>query len=408
MGTSPVRRVLVCGASVAGPALAYWLHRRGCAVTVVEKAGAVRGGGYPIDVRGTALDVVERMGLLPRLRDADIDTRLLTFLDADGAEVAAVRPEELTGGVRGHDVELPRGDLTALLYGAVRDDVEFRFGDHATALREHGAGVDVTFASGAEGTFDVVVGADGLHSGTRELAFGPEERFHHYLGHCFAGFTLPDDLGLDREGVAWTVPGRGAALYAVAGSERLHGFLVFRRSDPPLAAFRDPAAQRDLVAAAFAGDGWEVPRLVAAMRAADDLYFDVVSQIRMPRWSSGRVGLVGDAAYAPSFLSGQGTSAALVGAYVLAGELAAGRDHTATFAAYENALRGFVAANQALADRGRSGLAPETAEQLAARNEALRALATGGPSALAGGPTARAATAISLPDHALPGKHRGR
>ncbi|MGW5741854.1 FAD-dependent monooxygenase [Amycolatopsis sp. NPDC003861] len=371
-----MKRVLISGASIAGPALAFWLRRAGFAVTIVEKAAELRTGGYPIDVRGTALDVVERMGILPRLRDLHISTRRLTFLDADGAEIASLAPEAIIGGADGEDLEIRRGDLIRTLFDLVRDDVEVRFGDTIETLTEDG---EVTFRSGHRDTYDVVIGADGLHSRTRELVFGDEAPFHHYLGYCFAGFTMPNDFGLFREGLAWSKPGKGAALYAVLDSEEVHGFLVSARPEPPLEAFRNPEAQRELIARTFAGDGWEIPRMVAAMREADDLFFDVISQIRMPRWSSGRVVLVGDAAHAPSFLTGQGTSLALVGAYVLAHALAVFPDHAAAFAAYESRLRGFVEANQGLVSEGQATLFPATAEALEARNAALRGLTTAPP-----------------------------
>jgi 2-polyprenyl-6-methoxyphenol hydroxylase-like FAD-dependent oxidoreductase len=384
--------VLVCGASIAGPALAYWLHRYGFTVTVVEKAPGVRDGGYPIDVRGTALEVVRRMGILPQLQEAHVETRLLSFLDADGSTVASLHPQTVIGGVEGHDLEVRRGDLTRVLYRTVADEVEFVFGDSVDALTQHAHGVDVTFRSGAQRSFDLVVGADGLHSRTRELAFGPEQQFHHYLGYCFAGFTMPNILGLSHEGVLWNTVGRTAALYAVRDSDEVHGLLVFARPEPPYDAFRDPAAQRDLVAATFADDGWEIPTMVAAMRDADDLFFDVVSQIRQPGWTSGRVALVGDAASAPSFLTGQGSSLALVGAYMLAGTLATHRDHTEAFAAYERETRGFVELNQAQVGVGDATLCPTTAEALARRDERLRGLPTLPPQ------TGRPAhTALTLP-----------
>ncbi|MFD4592639.1 FAD-dependent monooxygenase [Streptomyces rubiginosohelvolus] len=375
------RTVLISGASIAGPALAFWLNRYGFAVTVVEKAGALRDGGYPIDVRGTALDVVRRMGILPRLRDAHIDLRRLTFLDEDGAEVTSLAPHTVTGGVAGADLEVRRGALADALHSAVRDDVEFLFDDSIGTLDQHRHGVDVTFRRGGSRTFDLVVGADGLHSHTRGLVFGPEERFHRYLGYCFAGFTLPNTFGLVRETTMWNAPGRAAVLYAVGDGDDVHGFLNFARPQPPLDAFRDPEAQRDLVEGVFADAGWEVPGMLAALRTADDLFFDVVSQIRMPRWADGRVALVGDAAYAPSFLTGQGSSLALVGAYMLAGSLAAERDQTAAFAAYERDSRTFVTLNQDLVGTGDALLFPTTARALEERNALLRGLAATPPAA---------------------------
>ncbi|MFI8835944.1 FAD-dependent monooxygenase [Streptomyces afghaniensis] len=395
VGTTAKRNVLISGASIAGPALAYWLHRSGFAVTVVEKAGALRDGGYPIDVRGTALEVVRRMGILPQLQDAHIDSRRCTFLNADGSEVASLTPRAVAGGVEGQDLEVHRGELTAILYTMVRDDVEFLFNDSIDTLDQSGQGVDVTLRSGQRRTFDLVVGADGMHSHTRESPFGPEDQFHRYLGYCFAIFTMPNTFGLSREVMVWNTPGKAAALYAVGDNDELHAFLNFHQPEPPLHTLRHPDAQRDLVATTFAGAGWAVPDMVNAMRDADDLFFDTAGQIRMPHWSSGRVALVGDAAYAPSFLTGQGTSLALVGAYMLANALAANRDHTAAFAAYERDMREFVAMNQALVDNGAATLFPTTARALEQRNTMLRALVTM-PSA-----TARPAhSALTLPEFA--------
>jgi 2-polyprenyl-6-methoxyphenol hydroxylase-like FAD-dependent oxidoreductase len=370
------RKILISGASIAGPALAYWLDRYGFEVTVVEKATGLRGGGYPIDIRGTARGVVERMGLLQRLRQAHVDTRRSTFLDPDGAVIASIRPEALTGGAENLDLEVRRGDLADCLYGLVRNKVEFQFNDSIATLRDRGDHVEVTFDSGRRHAFDLVIGADGLHSNTRRLVFGPEEQFHRYLGFCFAGFTLPNDLGLSHEAVLWNVPGRAAIQYAHDPDQPVHGFLTFARTEPPFSAFRDPQAQRDLVASMFTDTQWEIPRMVAAMRSAEDLFFDVVSQIHMPTWSSGRVALAGDAAHATSFMSGQGSSVSLVGAYVLAGELATHTDHTTAFATYEKTIREFVELNQALAGDGGTVVAPRTRTQLETRNEALRARTT--------------------------------
>ncbi|MEV5019120.1 FAD-dependent monooxygenase [Streptomyces sp. NPDC053780] len=371
--TAPGPKVLISGAGIAGAALAFWLDRHGFEVTVVEKAGTLRSGGYPVDVRGTALDVVERMGILPRLRDAHIDLRRITFRDGDGGEVASLHPHAVTGGVAGRDLEIRRGDLTDALYTTVRDHVEFLFDDSVDTLDQSGHGVDVTFRGGGSRTFDLVFGADGMHSRTREMVFGPEERFRRYLGYCFAVFTMRNTFGLSHETVMWNTPGRAAALYAVGDDDEVHAFLNFARPEPSFDAFGSPDAQRDLLAEVFADAGWEIPGILAALHYADDVFFDAVGQIRMPRWSSGRVALVGDAAYAPSFLTGQGTSLALVGAYMLAGSLA-GLDHAAGFAAYEHGTRDFVTLNQNLVGQGGATLFPTTARALEQRNDRLRGL----------------------------------
>ncbi|MFJ6571918.1 FAD-dependent monooxygenase [Streptomyces sp. NPDC091292] len=371
--TAPRGRVLISGASIAGPALAFWLNRYGYAVTVVEKAAAIRSGGYPIDVRGTALHVVEKMGILPRLRDAHIDLRRITFLEENGDEVTSLHPHAVTGGVAGRDLEVRRGDLTDALYTAVRDDVEFLFNDSIDTLHTSEDGVEVVFQSGGSRTFDLVFGADGMHSRTREMVFGPEDRFHRDLGYCFAIFTMRNTLGLSHETVMWNSPGRAAAVYAVGDDDEVHAFLNFAPSELPPDIFGNPESQRKLLVSTFADAGWEIPGILKALRASDDIFFDTVGQIHMPLWSNGRVAVLGDAAYAPSFLTGQGTSLALVGSYMLAGSLV-GRDHAAGFAAYERATRDFVTLNQNLVGEGGATLFPTTQQALEQRNERLRKL----------------------------------
>jgi 2-polyprenyl-6-methoxyphenol hydroxylase-like FAD-dependent oxidoreductase len=398
------RTVLISGASIAGPALAFWLHRHGLRPLVVERGAAVRGGGYPIDVRAAAVDVVDRMGLLPAVRAAHVATRHTTIVDARGRRIARITPEDFTGSPEGRDVELPRGDLARLLHEHTRDDVEYLFDDAVTVLEQDADGVHVTFAHAEPRTVDLVVGADGLHSGVRALAFGPEARYRHDLGFAFAGFSVADRGGLDREVLVHNAPGRMAGCYALPGRNGLIGVLAFATPPGFVVDHRDVAAQRDTVAAAFEGGGWEVPRLVAAMRTADDFFFDTVSQIRMPAWSAGRVALVGDAAYAPALLSGQGTSLALVGAYVLAGELAAAvGDHTAAFAAYERLLRPFVERNQRLATSGGDALIPRSRTALWVRNRVLAALPHLGPlERLFTGRVDEAASSFPLPGHGAP------
>ncbi len=394
------RRILVSGASIAGPTIAYWLDRFGFDVTVVERAAAVRGGGYPIDVRGPAVDVAQRMGILPKLQEAHIQSRRITFLHPDGSVAGAVRPEELTGGEEQRDIELPRGDLTDLLYGLTRDGaIQYRFNDSIASLVDDGAGVSVIFESGATGYYDVVVGADGIHSRTRRLVFGPEQPFSRYLGYCYNGFSMPNFPGLAYEGLAYATPGRYAILYAVRNSPTLHAFLIFASETPPFGEHQDPARQCRLTAEKFAGIGWEVPRLVDAMLHTDDLYYDVVSQIRLERWSTGRTVLVGDAAFAPSFLSGQGSSLAMIGAYILAGELASCSEPSDAFARYESLMRPYAEANQDLAGEGAAFLLPLTQGDIDARDRVLASLGSSDAGAMPGATSRVVHGALALPDY---------
>jgi len=365
------RKILVTGASVAGPAVAYWLAKRGFDVTLVERAKTIRSGGYAIDIRGVALDVVDRMGMLAQLRRAHVATRSVTFVNDKGREVARVDAESTHGGDSRRHVEVLRGDLTSLLYEATRQNVRYRFSDWIDYLSEDAEGVEVGFHSGERERFDLVISGEGMHSSTRQLVFGPESTFSHYLGYCFAVCELPNTYGLRREGALYNKPGKGVALYSTSDGPMLYGFFVNWRSPPTLEELADVALQRECVARDFAEDGWQVPKMIAAMREAEDFYFDSTMQIRMPAWSKGRVALVGDAAYAPSFFTGQGTSLAIVGAYVLAGALATRETHTQAFATYDAIVRPYVTINQAIVDKSPL-VAPRTAREIWLRNQMIR------------------------------------
>ncbi|MFI0453335.1 FAD-dependent monooxygenase [Actinomadura sp. 6N118] len=339
--------VLISGAGIAGITLAYWLRRHGFSPTVVERAATIREGGYKIDIRGAALEVVERMGLLEEIRSMRTDVRAGSVVNAAGKRVASMDGDTFGGRVHG-DAEILRGDLHRMLYERTKDDVRYVFGDSIASMNDVADGVEVTFASGQTGVYDLVVGADGLHSVTRAMAFGPEERFLRDLGHYISIFSVPNHLNLDREELTYIGPGRTALTYSTAKDTDAKAMLLFS-SGPLSHDQRDRSQQEQILHDAYAREGWEVPRMLDGMAGAADFYFDSLSQVHMERWSEGRVVLLGDAAYCASPASGQGTSLALVGAYVLAGELAAADgDHEAGFEAYEREMRAFVDANQKL------------------------------------------------------------
>lgn len=393
------QKILISGASIAGPTLAYWLDKYGYDVTIVERADEVRGGGYPIDIRGAAREVVERMGIFPALTRSHIDTKCAKFYTERGSLIADIRPESITGGVAGRDIEVPRGALASAILDVIPRSVNFVFQDSISSLEDDGRQVHVVFASGRRDTFDLVVGADGLHSNTRALVFGPEERFHKYFGFCFAGFSMPNFLGLSHEVLSCSLPGKTMSMICPGTSDTLHGYLVFTRAEPPFGEYRDPETRRELVAQTYKGVGWHAPRMVSAMLDADDLFFDAVSQIKMPTWSKGRIALVGDAAHATSFMSGQGSSVSLVGAYILAGELAVRARHEEAFERYEKLHRPFAVVNQELVYDGQKMTAPRDRRELLTRNAKLRMMPLLVKTGIAARAGRNANSDIVLPDY---------
>jgi 2-polyprenyl-6-methoxyphenol hydroxylase-like FAD-dependent oxidoreductase len=366
------RDVLISGAGVAGQALAYWLRRFGFIPVVVERAPTPRDGGQSVDVRGAAIEVARRTGILDAARAARTGTRGMSYVSSTGKRLASV--DGAFGVIDPEDVEIIRGDLVSILYEAAGSDIEYVFDDSIASLTEGADGVTVTFERSAPRTFHLVVGADGLHSRVRGLAFGPEAHFLSHLGLYLSVFTIPNDLELDHWQLIYVTPGKSVTVTSARGNREARAIFFFA-SGPLDYDYRDRGQQQGLLAAAFAGAGWEVPRLLTAMREAPDFYFDSVSQVRMDSWSAGRVALVGDAGYCPSPLSGQGSSLALVGAYVLASELrAADGDHRDAFAGYQRRLRDFVERNQQIATGNAKRFTPTSRRQIWLQNQGIRAM----------------------------------
>ncbi|MEE6175724.1 FAD-binding protein [Mycobacterium sp. 050134] len=351
--------VLVSGASVAGTTVAYWLARHGYSVTVVERHPGLRPGGQAIDVRGPALTVLERMQLRAAADHVRTRIRGASVVDADGNELSQDVESTPTGGlIANPDIELLRDDLVELLYDSTKLNVEFLFDDSIVALEDDGTSVAVTFQHADPRRFDLVIGADGLHSTVRRLVFGPEEQFIDRLGTFAAIFTVPNFLDLDYWQTWHYGDSTMAGVYSARNNKEARAMIGFM--DPELQIdYRDTEAQLVELEKRMADDGWVRPQLLEYMRTAPDFYFDEMSQIKMDRWSRGRVALVGDAAYCCSPLSGQGTSVALLGAYVLAGELkAAGDDYELGFANYHKEFSDYVKRNQWLVVDNIPGGAP--------------------------------------------------
>ncbi|MEZ0111699.1 2-polyprenyl-6-methoxyphenol hydroxylase-like FAD-dependent oxidoreductase [Catenulispora sp. EB89] len=334
-------QILISGAGIAGLTLAHWLTRHGFEPTVVERAPALRAGGNGVDLRGHAAEVVRRMGLMPRVRELAADVRGLKFVDAADRAVARIDMRALDPD----GVEIMRGDLVALLHETT--GIPILFGDSIRTLEQDRDGVDVTFEKAPARRFDLVVGADGMHSHLRRLAFGAREEFIRHKGHYFAFADADSALGEDRWVTMFNTPGRMAGIYRSGNHAQAKAYFAFR-SAPLDYDHRDPAVQKRLLGDAFAEQtSWRTRELLDVALADPDFYFDACAQVHMPSWATGRVALVGDAAWCPSPASGAGAELALIGAYRLAGELAAaGRDHQAAFDRYDTALRPLVAARQ--------------------------------------------------------------
>jgi len=358
-----VTEVLVSGASVAGAAAAVWLGRHGFSVTVVERHRGPRPGGQAIDVRGPALTVLERMGLLGAAQKRRTQIQGSSVVDRDGNELSRDTESTPTGGpIDNPDIELLRDDLVELLYGASQWTAEYLFDDTITAVEDDGAAVRVTFERAAPRSFDLVIGADGLHSNVRRLVFGPEENFIERLGTHAAIFTVPNFLDLDYWQMWHYGDSTMAGVYSARNNAEARAMLGFMETDLRI-DYRDTEAQFAELERRMTGDGWVRPQLLGYMRGAPDFYFDEMSQIKMERWSRGRVALVGDAGYCCSPLSGQGTSVALLGAYILAGELKAASqdgtvDYEAGFANYHREFSDYVKRNQWLVVDNIPGGAP--------------------------------------------------
>ncbi|MCI2423260.1 FAD-dependent monooxygenase [Saccharopolyspora sp. K220] len=363
------KNILISGASIAGPALAFWLREYGFNPTVVERAPAMRDGGYAIDLRGAAVTVAERMGVLAEIQEARTGMRGMSAVDAAGRSFADIRMDEFVNDAG--DIEIMRGTLGRILYERT-DGTEYLFGDSIRAIEQDSDGVHVSFERHAPRKFDLVVGADGLHSNVRQLVFGPESEFRRYLGYHVSIFSTDNFLGLDRWVALYNVPGKLAGSYQARTDPGAKAILGFK--SPELRFdHRDPQAQLALLEKAFAGERWIVPRLLEAARQAPDFYFDSITQIHLDDWARGRVVLLGDAGYCPSPLSGQGSSLAMVGAYVLAGELlAAGGDHRTAFRRYAAKMWNYVALNQKMATDGARTLIPKTRGGLWLRNRLFR------------------------------------
>jgi 2-polyprenyl-6-methoxyphenol hydroxylase-like FAD-dependent oxidoreductase len=353
-------RILISGASISGPVLAYWLTRHGLDVTVVERAPALRKtGGHAVDLFRPAMEISEKMGVLPKIEALATGTDNLTMYRRGSDRAAHIDLTKIVGAASDRHVEIMRDDLSEAYYDAGRDDVEYLFGDSITAISPDG---DVTFERAAPRRFDVVVGADGLHSNVRRLVFGEDVGQTQFLGGYLAVQSVPKALAREGEMVVHLGTGLLAGIYTAEPLDDARGLFMFRSKQELQYHYRDTLRQKELLHAAFAGMDATVDRWLDELDRTPTFYFDSITQLRLDTWSRGRVTLVGDAGYCPGPAVGGSTSIAVLGAYILAGELAhANGDYTRAFAAYEQQMADPVRRSRAFARTMAKSLIPGSA-----------------------------------------------
>ena len=365
-------KILISGAGIAGSTLAYWLAHYGFEPTLVEVAPRLRTGGYIIDFWGAGFEIADRMGVLPDLNRLGYMVKEVRVVNRKGKRVAGFPADSFGRITRGRYTSIARGDLAASIFRAIEGRAETIFDDSVTGMEQDETGVHVTFEHGSEKDFDLVIGADGLHSRVRELAFGTESRFEKYLGYKAAAFEIAGYRPRDElVYMMYTEVGQQVGRFAMRDDRTMFLFIF---ADGQAARPANLPSQKAVLRERFGKSGWECPRILEALDGVDDLYFDRVSQIRMPAspgsWNRGRVALIGDAASCVSLLAGQGSALAMIAAYILAGELHRAKgNYAVAFRNYENLFGPFVLKKQEAALRFAGTFAPKSRLALFLRNQ---------------------------------------
>ena len=370
------KNILISGAGIAGPTVAYWLKRYGFNPTVVERSPKHREGGYVFGLDGRkGIEVLERMGVWPTVYKNKYEVQDTVFVDEQNNETARLNTPKATKEVTGKEiVYMKRSELARVLYEYTKESIDYLFGDHITKLNEDQEGVEVGFESGKTKGFDLVIGADGLHSAVRTLTFGDRPEFKKWLGHYVSAYHIPDYPSEYTTVRMHPMVNKIVAQYPLKEGGIIAVF-IWRRDGELSYDIHDSEKQKQLLYEEFANEGWKVPKLLKAMKTTNDFYFDTLTQIHMPTWSKGRIALVGDAAYCPTLMTGYGSQLAMVGAYILAGELKlAGGDYKTAFQDYDKELRSFVEQKQGNT-KLLGQLVPGSAFGLWARNYVMKLMA---------------------------------
>lgn len=367
------KSVLICGSGIAGPTLAYWLEEHGFEPTLVERAPALRTNGYMLDFWGLGFDVAERMGVLNTIREQGYLIDSLRFVDSSGSTRSEVSASTIRRALEDRFVSIPRGELAQIVFERARSRTETLFDDTVADVQEDEGGLNVRLTRGGERRFDLLVGADGMHSTIRALVLGTDHRWIRYLGYCAAAFTTSSYSRCDeRAYVSYAAPGRQISRYALRDGKTAF-LLVFAAPEPLAEHGGELETDKRLLENAFSRASWiEIPEILARLQETSELYYDGVTQVELPSWSRGRTALLGDAAYCPSLLAGEGAALAMAGAYLLAGELGRAQgDHRVAFPRYEQLFRPFIERKQRAARSFASSFAPRTAVGLRLRDLAV-------------------------------------
>lgn len=365
------RNILISGAGIAGTTLAYWLSKFGFQPTLLEHAPTLRQGGYAIDFWGAGFDVAERMGILPGLKLADLNITELEIVDKNDKHKSSLSYAKIVETLNGRAFTLLRSDLAKVIYSHLPSSIETIFGNSITEIRQSQENVSITFQDGTSRYFDLLIGADGLHSNVRHLTFGPESQFEKFYNYYTSSYTIPGSQRFSKEFKMYNVPGKQAAIYST-NNDQLTVFYIFTTPNKIPFHPRDIETQKQILRSQFQHIGWKCSKLLAEMDTAPDFYFDTVSQIQMEHWHRGRVALVGDACCCPSLLSGQGSTLAMVGAYILAGELKnANGNYEQAFQQYQHILLPFITQKQKLAKSFAKSFIPKSNFGIWLRNYAV-------------------------------------
>lgn len=370
------RNILISGAGIAGTTLAFWLKRFGFNPTVIENSSELREGGYVIDFMGAGYDVAEKMEIISALKVVDINFLKLVFVDSNDKEKGGMNYQKIKKFLNGRAFTLLRSDLAKVIYQSLDKEVEIIFGDTITKIDQNEKEVAVTFQSGSTRTFDLVVGADGLHSNVRNLAFGNETQFEKYFGYYTSSFTI-DNFSLGNNTFSmYNVPCKQVAVYS-KGETQTTTFFIFTSPEKLSYQHHDIEKQKQILKTEFENSGWKCSELLSQINSTKDFYFDTVSQIKMDNWHNGRITLVGDAGYCPSLLSGKGSTLAMVGAYILAGELKqANGDYKTAFEQYEMMFKPFMEKKQKAARSFAKSFIPKSNFGIWLRNKVFKLMSS--------------------------------